>query len=93
MVNKFLLKNPIISEKSTAAASQRKYTFLVGSGVTSSEVSKTVEGIYKVHVIKANVVNTPAKPKRFGQHMSMESGYKKVIVTLKQGEKLDILQS
>lgn len=92
-MDKFLIKKPIISEKSTAAAAMGKYTFLVENNATSPEIKKVVEKVYNVHVVKTNVVNARPKPKRFGQHMTLRSGFKKIIVTLAKGEKLDILPS
>ncbi len=92
-MDKFLIKNPIVSEKSTNGAVFGKYTFLVENKATSSEIKKIVEKLYKVHVIKTNVINARPKPKRFGQHIGLRPGFKKIIVTLKKGEKLDILPS
>ena len=93
MINKFLVQNPIISEKSTSGAADGKYSFRVARSANAIEVKKAVEQTYKVHVIKTNVINAKPKPKNFGQRTRMEPGYKKVIVTLKKGEKLDILPS
>ncbi len=92
-MDKFLIKRPIISEKSTAAATIGKYTFLVDPKATAPEIKKVVEKVYNVHVIKTNVVNARPKPKRFGQHMTLRPGFKKITVTLAKGEKLDILPS
>ncbi len=92
-MDKFLIKNPIVSEKSTSSVALGKYIFLVENRATSSEIKKIVEKLYKVHVTKTNVINARPKPKRFGQHISLRPGFKKIIVTLKKGEKLDILPS
>ena len=72
-------------------SAQGKYIFLAANKASKTEVKKIIEAIYKVHVVDTNVINTRPKPRRVGQNMSMKSGYKKVIVTLKKGEKLDIL--
>ena len=92
-MNKFLIKYPLISEKATALTEQGKYTFVVDSRATVSEISKLVEGLYKVHVVKTNSIQARSKPKRYGQHMTLRPGSKKIIVTLKKGEKLDVLSS
>ncbi|MDO8584621.1 MAG: 50S ribosomal protein L23 [bacterium] len=89
--NKFVLRRPVISEKSTAAAAEGKYVFLVAEGATQSEVKKAVERTYGVHVIKTNAITQQPKPKRSGRGSRLEQRPKKVIVTLKKGEKLDIL--
>ncbi len=90
-MNKFLVKNPIISEKAVSMAKDHKYVFLVQNDATAPEVKKVVEKTYKVNVIKTNVVMAKPKPKRFGMHASMTPGYKKIIVTLKKGQELDVL--
>lgn len=89
-MNKSLIMQPIISEKSTALAAMDKYTFLVAPCATLPEVRKAVQGIYGVHVLRANVVQIPPKPKRYRQYIVMKPGYKKVIVTLKKGDKIDL---
>ena len=58
-----------------------KYVFSVEPNAVASEVAKAVESIYKVHVVNTNVINRVSKGKKF----------KKVIVTLKAGEKLDMV--
>ncbi len=91
MANKFLVKKPIVTEKSVSAGKLGKYTFLADSAATSSEVKKVIEQEYKVKVVKTNVINAKPKKKAFGRSISIKPGYKKVIVTLKAGQKLDIL--
>lgn len=89
-MNKFLIQHPIISEKSTLLAEMRKYVFFVQPGTTIPEAKKAVQAIYGVHVQSANAVSVPPKPKRYRQHRTLRSGYKKIIVTLKPGEKIDV---
>lgn len=91
MANKFLIKNPIISERATEMSHLRKYVFLVDGGATKPEIKKALEGIYKINVEKVNVVNTRPKPRRSGKYEGVKPGYRKAIVTLKEGQKLDIL--
>ena len=91
MNNKALVKNVIITEKSTDLAKLGKYVFLVANDATVSEVKKIIEKEYSVKVMSSNVINTKPKKRRIGNNISMKPGYKKVIVTLKKGQKLDIL--
>jgi len=91
MANKFLVKNPLITEKATAESSLGKYTFLVDKKANKPEVKKAVEGIYKVKVTRVNIVNARPKSRRLGRTMGVKPGYKKAIVTLAAGQKLDIL--
>lgn len=90
-MNKFLIKNPVISEKSTAMSAFGKYVFLVDSAANATEVKKLVEQMYKVKVVDTHVVNARPKPKRYGRNFKLRPGFKKIIVTLKKGQKLDIL--
>lgn len=90
-LNKFILRRPLVSEKSTTLAKEGKYIFLVADGATQSEVKKAVERAYGVHVVKTNAITQRSKPKRSLKGVRLERRPKKVIVTLKKGEKLDIL--
>jgi large subunit ribosomal protein L23 len=91
MTNKFLIKHPIITEKATDLSHQGKYIFLVNQKATAPEVKKAIEAIYKVNIIRVHMINTKAKPRKWGRKISVKSGYRKAIVTLKEGQKLDIL--
>ena len=90
-MNKFIIKNPIISEKATQMSSFGKYVFLVMNSATKPEVKKALKEIYKVDVDRVQMINIPDKPRRFGQNIGVKPGYKKALVTLKTGQKLDIL--
>ena len=91
MTNKFLVKNPLITEKATRMSSMGKYMFLVDGKAVRPEIKKAIEAIYKVKVIKINIINTKPKQRRLGRSIGVKPGYKKAIVTLKEGQKLDIL--
>ena len=91
MTNKLLIKNPIITEKVTTLSQLGKYSFLVENKSTKNEVKKAVEEAYKVKVVRVNVINTKPKKRRLGRTTGVKPGYKKAIVTLKAGQKLDIL--
>lgn len=91
MINKFSVKNPIVTEKSTDLSKSGKYVFLVGKNTTASEAKKVVENIYNVKVIQTNVVNVQEKKRRLGNSVGVKPGYKKIIVTLKKGQKMDVV--
>jgi len=91
MANKFLIKNPIITEKAISGGEMGKYVFLVDKSATVNEVKKLVEAQYNVKVEKTNTINVKSKTKRTGRGVGTKPGYKKIIVTLKKGQKLDIL--
>jgi large subunit ribosomal protein L23 len=87
----FLIKKPWVTEKSGAMGAEGKYVFIVKDEATKPEIKKAVSTIYKVTVVNVNVVNRPPKRKRFGGRMKgAQEGYRKAIVTLKKGEKIDL---
>lgn len=92
-MNKFLLKNPLITEKGTQISSLGKYLFLVDKKATKPEIKKIIKAVYKVDITQVNIVNVKPKKRRLGASVGVKSGYKKAIVTLKAGQKLDILPS
>lgn len=91
MINKSLVKKPIITEKVTMLSHLGKYSFLVDSSANKSEVKKVVEAVYKVKVNDVNILNVKPKKRRLGRTLGVKPGYKKAIVTLQSGQKLDIL--
>jgi large subunit ribosomal protein L23 len=86
-----LLINPYLSEKSTILREQEnKYIFKVSPRATKNEIKKLLENIYNVEVTKINVINTPAKSKRWRQKRRYFSRSKKMIVTIKKGQKIEL---
>lgn len=87
----FLIKKPWITEKATALATLNKYVFLVQPHASKPEIKKAVKSIYKVDVVAVNVVNRPPKSKRTPSGAKGKTGdYRKAIVTIKDGQKIDI---
>ncbi len=85
----FLIQRPLITDKATALSSMGKYLFMVKSNATKPEIKKAVKDIYKVDSVAVNIVNIPGKTKRFRNTRKKQTGYKKAIVTLKAGQKID----
>ena len=90
-MDKTIIKNPIITEKATMLSAQRKYMFLVKDHATKPEIRKALEHIYKINVENIQVINTRPKPRRMGINIGKKSGYRKAIITVKEGQKLDVL--
>jgi large subunit ribosomal protein L23 len=90
-----ILKEPHITEKATTLAEQGKYVFKVYSQANKNEVKKAVESFYGVKVEKVNMVHTPSKKRRLGRtegwRHGLKKGYKKAIVTLAKGERIELL--
>jgi large subunit ribosomal protein L23 len=85
----YVLLQPRISEKAGHLASVNKYIFNIRKGANKVEVKKAVERAYKVSVIKVNVINTDGKIKNSGRHSGKTSNFKKAVVTLKKGDKIE----
>ncbi len=86
-----LIKQAWITEKATDLSGLRKYIFIVDKKANKSEIKKGVELIYGVKVENLNIINTKGKAKRLGRSLGKTSAFKKAIVTLKEGEKIDIV--
>ncbi|MEO0465675.1 MAG: 50S ribosomal protein L23 [Pseudomonadota bacterium] len=81
---------PLITEKSTLVAEQNKIIFRVPLTATKEEVKRAVESLFKVDVTKVNTLRVKGKTKRFRGHIGRRSDFKKAIVTLKDGQSVDI---
>jgi len=89
----FIIKKPLITEKATDASHMNKYIFRVASDASSAEIRKAVNEIYGVNVVKVNIINR--KPKtgfyRGVPNALRSKGYKKAIVTIKEGQSIDVI--
>lgn len=83
------LKAPLISEKITMLEENGKYVFKVFNKANKKDIKKAIEDIYKTKVDKVNVINIKRKRKRLGRSEGWKTGYKKAIVSLKKGEKIE----
>ncbi len=81
---------PIITEKSTLVAEENKIIFRVSMDATKPEIKEAVERLFKVDVTKVNTIVVKGKTKRFRGHLGRRSDYKKALVTLKDGQSVDI---
>ena len=86
-----ILYSPHITEKVTALAEQNKYIFKVGPRANKTEIKKTIEDIYGVEVKKVKIINIIPKKRRLGKQTGLKKGYKKAIVGIKEGQKIEIL--
>jgi large subunit ribosomal protein L23 len=87
-----ILKRPIINEKSTPLQEKFKYTFEVDKGASKQQIKEAVEKAFKVDVVKVNVITMPAKWRGPGRRRSQVSPWKKAIVKIKQGQKIEYFE-
>ncbi len=85
-----VIKAMVRTEKGSTMLPLNKYLFWVAKDANKIEVKKAVRDIYKVTPSKVNVINVKGKWKRLRNHEGKTPGWKKAIVTLKSGEKIDI---
>jgi len=89
-----ILVRPFLTEKMTAMReSANKVGFIVRGDANRIEIKRAVETVLKVKVEKVNVLNVMGKIKRLGRFAGKRPDWKKAIVTLKEGEKLDMYES
>ncbi len=85
-----MLLSPIITEKSTLVAEENKIIFRVPMTATKPDIKEAVENLFKVDVTKVNTIVVKGKTKRFRGTLGRRSDFKKAIVTLKDGQSVDI---
>lgn len=85
-----LIKKPVITEKSTANSQFNKYVFEVRKDANKTNIKKVVEDTYKVKVESLNSLNVKSKPKVFKGQRGSRSELKRIIVTLKEGNTIDM---
>ncbi len=87
---KYIIK-PRATEKAIVASDKNKYVFNVANGANKDNLAQEVKLTYKVTPIKINIVNIPAKKVMRRGKPGVKSGFKKAIVTLKKGDKIEIM--
>jgi large subunit ribosomal protein L23 len=85
-----IIRRPILTEKSMRGTERGKYTFEVAPDANKLTIKDAVEQLFSVRVTKVNTIRIPGRMRRRGQHTSRTSGYKKAIVTLVAGQKIDL---
>lgn len=86
-----VLRHAHITEKATQLEKDNQYIFRVFPRANKSEVKKAVKEVYGVDVTDVKIINVPAKRRRLGRSAGWRSGYKKAIVTVKQGQTINLL--
>ena len=84
------IRSPIVTEKATILSEQNKTVFEVHADANKKNIKKNIEKIFKVNVTKVSIINTKKKVKIKQGKISKKGGYKKAIVTLKEGQSIDL---
>jgi len=87
-----ILLAPVVSEKSYSLIEDDKYSFRVHPRAHKTQVRQAVEELFDVTVVGVNIVNVRSKPKRRGFSKGTKPGWKKAIVHLQAGDRIDIFE-
>ena len=87
-----VLHRPLITEKGTTLQAQGKYAFEIAGGANKHQIKQAVEKAFKVKVTAINVMTVPGKKKRMGKGIILTHPWKKAIVTLKPGDKIELFE-
>jgi large subunit ribosomal protein L23 len=87
-----VLRRPIVSEKSIILQGRSKYTFAVASGASKHQIKEAVETAFKVDVLGVNVITVQGSTRKIGRRRIVISPWKKAIVTVKAGQKIEFFE-
>jgi large subunit ribosomal protein L23 len=90
-----IIRRPIITEKTTMLGDRGQYAFEVARTANKVDVKRAVEQIFKVNVRAVNVMHVRGKPRRMGRmgrSMGMTTPWKKAVVTLQEGQRIELFQ-
>jgi len=86
-----VLKKPQVTEKATDLVGKDQYVFRVESASNKNEIKQAVEELYGVNVLNVKIINIPRKARRLGKVEGWRQGYKKAIVKIEHGQKIEVL--
>jgi len=89
--NQILIK-PLITEKGTFLQADNKYLFMVSNRANKPEIKKALKEAYNVDAVKVNIINMRGKFVRYGRQTGRTKSWKKAVVTLKQGQSIEIFK-
>ena len=88
-----IIRRPLITEKSTRQKEEaRQYIFEVDRDANKIEIQSAVERLFKVKVLQVRTSNVLGKVKRLGRRQGKRPDWKKAIVTLKEGDRIDFFE-
>ena len=89
-ININIIKYPIITDKATRLLANNQYSFVVSPKSDKPTIKAAIEYLFNVKVIKINTCQLPKKQKRVGKYIGWKSQYKKAIVTLADGDTINL---
>jgi large subunit ribosomal protein L23 len=92
-MNLKVLKTPRLTEKTVGQKeAHNQITFMVETGANKVEIKKAVEALFKVKVLKVNTILGLGKTKRMGRYSGKRPDWKKAVITLKEGDKIEYFE-
>ena len=88
--NVHIVKYPIITDKATRLLENNQYSFVVDRYSDKIKIKEAIENLFDVKVIKINTCRLPRKKKRVGRYIGWKPQYKKAIVTLSEGDVINL---
>jgi large subunit ribosomal protein L23 len=88
--NTDIVKDPIITDKTTRLLENNQYSFIVNPSSDKITIKAAIEYLFNVKVIKINTCHLPKKKRRVGKYLGWKSHYKKAIVTLAEGDTINL---
>lgn len=89
---RYLIKRPLITEKTTKLMEENKYCFLVDPKANKTQIQQAIEEIFKVKVKSVNTANILGKVKRMGRYEGRRPSWKRAIVTLEKGSRIEFFE-
>ena len=85
-----IIIRPVITERAMSGAADKKYVFEVAKDANKVEIRQAIEAIFDVTVVKVNTLNVKPKPKRVRYQLGKTRTWKKAMVTLKEGDTIEL---
>jgi len=87
-----VIQQPLMTEKGSYLLAEDKYAFRVAKGANKTQIKQAVEKAFEVRVVAVNVMNVRGKQRRWGGRENPSPAWKKAIVTLASGDKIELFE-
>jgi len=87
-----VLVKPLVTEKAADMGAHGQYAFVVDTKMNKIEIKKAIRSVYNVEPVAVNIINMIGKSVRYGRSFGRRKNWKKAIVTLKPGDKIEIYE-
>lgn len=92
MISRDIIRRPLVTEKTTSLAEQNKYAFVVDVRANKTHIKQAIEEIFKVKVLAVNTLRVEGKVARMGRYSGRRPDWKKAIVTLAPGSRIEFFE-